>query len=688
VGRLCFDEIVNFIDEYEATTMESSFFDICAEEIIWEHAEAIVNSEHSVSFVRILDDNIDKIDLIKAKSLFLSTLESTNNPLLYSNICKFLIKNNESLDSAENRKIESIVKIRFQLSDQGFIKEKSLETLTLLMINHKIGKYKTLSVFEDIDENWTTHLVVKSVKMLGLVYDQFPEEDIFYMITKMLQSQDPLILSETAHQTGLIYLRNALESFEAADLVKNLKKAQECFRLSFLTIENRDDAKFYNLVIEAMLCLAGSSHIDKSIQSQLEEVINKRSYYISNDDLNIQLELSMFQLIENLKLAVTRINEIKSWLDISSEIISLAKIYCYEKQCGFRDSFYRSFDYSIKNVVFVPKVQIAISHKLQDARHKLELIKQNNSSVLEEKEVWFIDAILNYCLENSDPVKVKKKEIRDQILISLASNLDMSSEALKSFVEELDQSIENDTLEQFLIDQFNALGMIFSSQNDYSYATGSSIGDEILNSISNDIRKNLPQYPIEKLRAYQTVFTDLIRYNIYVNDVQRIDRGRIDRSFLFSKVVGGSGQDAVEEDLQNDLYNFLVSGSSIAQFIEWEEKNVASGRVDIRYNFGDLRYPVEIKKEYNNISPNYIKKMYISQAQTYTASYEQLGFFMVLDLTEKQKDEPPVNIRDHFYLTRLEPQKDLVVNYPDYVTVIIISGNRLTPTKRSTYSRK
>lgn len=660
-----------------------SVFSCFLEQDIWECAQDILLSEYSGQFVHMIDDSFEYLhQKIEAKALLISIIQETNNVLLYKLSWTSILNNLDAFENEENKKIESIAGSRFKSDQHVYIREKSIEGLVFLVIAEKASPYKALSLLEEISIDWPTYLATKAIKLLGHLYDKKPEDDIIQMIERVTTTCDPRILSEAAHHIGLIHLRKSLECIGPDHLISELQIAHKWFARAEKTIENRDDSEFYKLVVSLFISLLGSSRYDEKTMEHLDEIIEKRWIFSNNDYHDVVLEVKIYELFQNLKQVFQKIENIDSWLDISAEIIDLANIYSLQKQIGYK-SLYASLNDAIREKVFLPKVQTSIYHRISAAKQKVQLIKSKHHSSFNDAQLEFVDAVLDYCMTNPDPEQTKKKELRDNALtkLSLVSNVPTSK-----LSAELDLALKEGRFEQHLIDKLGDLGLLIFDKNEFAYETGYPIGDEILARLKDEVHRVLPQYPERKLKAYLTVLGGLISYNIFVNDVQRNDRGK-NRGFLFSKKTGGTGQDASEGDLQQDVFDYLL-GSRFAGFVEWEKSNVASGRVDIRVNYGDIRLPIEIKKELRDVSEDHIKSMYIAQAQTYTASYDQLGFFMVLDLTDKELEEPSVNIQDHFYLAHVKPQDNIKVNYPDYVTVILVTGNRLTPHQRSTYSRK
>lgn len=163
-----------------------------------------------------------------------------------------------------------------------------------------------------------------------------------------------------------------------------------------------------------------------------------------------------------------------------------------------------------------------------------------------------------------------------------------------------------------------------------------------------------------------------------------VTEGKIEAKFLMSKEAKGKGASALEADLQNSILAFLL-GTDIA-FAVWPEQKMATGRADIALMFGEVVFPVEIKREKKETSENHLREMYLAQAATYTRAYSRLGIFVVLDLTEKNNGEPLADIENLVFLTEMQPRSGSTVRVPDYVVTCIVPGNQPRPSDMSSYS--
>ncbi|PLR99047.1 hypothetical protein CVD19_02985 [Bacillus sp. T33-2] len=190
----------------------------------------------------------------------------------------------------------------------------------------------------------------------------------------------------------------------------------------------------------------------------------------------------------------------------------------------------------------------------------------------------------------------------------------------------------------------------------------------------------LPNYKGEKLQVFLQIMEEIIRYLVLTVRYKRDDMF----GFLYTEERGGKGNKASEQDLQDSLLkHFHYSG--IAYGATEEVNNFADGgRIDIVYSINNYTFPIELKKTKQKITDESIKQKYLEQVHSYVYSYQQLGIFVLLDLNEK--DKPVNDVRDLVYLDHLEPLYELKNQYPDYIAVVIIPGNKPLPSDKSTYS--
>ncbi|MFL0070557.1 hypothetical protein [Tenacibaculum maritimum] len=223
--------------------------------------------------------------------------------------------------------------------------------------------------------------------------------------------------------------------------------------------------------------------------------------------------------------------------------------------------------------------------------------------------------------------------------------------------------------------------LLEKSKNDnLSLRTGSIVGEEILTSLIDEMDKLLPNYNKEKKEVFFNIIEEIIRYakvSFTGSEKKRF-------KFIYSQEAGGLGQKALEEDLQDSMIVFFEH-SKIADGLDHEKaKFVDGGRVDIVYKKDIITIPIELKKSLVRHDETSLEENYIAQAQTYASGYDQLGIFVLLELSDKSSEAPP-DFRDWFKIHHLPPSTNMNIKYPNYIISIVIPGNRTLPSSKSNY---
>lgn len=200
--------------------------------------------------------------------------------------------------------------------------------------------------------------------------------------------------------------------------------------------------------------------------------------------------------------------------------------------------------------------------------------------------------------------------------------------------------------------------------------------NDILYTLKTEIEQKLPNYSKEKLASFLILLADVIRY---------VYRTCNDPKDNFPELYDPN--EKLESVFQNSIYKSLRQGGNAEKYIIEPSGMAGGGRLDIVMAYGDLRFPLEVKK--TSHKPNWvkIKQDYLTQAQNYAHSNHQLGILMVFDLEEKTKTDLPFNnIRDLFKLLRKDTYYDIEDNHPDYIVVVIVPANKKSPSYTSKYS--
>ncbi|WP_395458751.1 hypothetical protein ACHMW5_34330 [Azospirillum melinis] len=161
----------------------------------------------------------------------------------------------------------------------------------------------------------------------------------------------------------------------------------------------------------------------------------------------------------------------------------------------------------------------------------------------------------------------------------------------------------------------------------------------------------------------QTLWFLEIRMDLTKQNAPRLD-------YLFEPATGAALPK--EERLQTDYYEFLVG--NLASSVKVEVSDVASGRVDVYINFGNLRFSVEVKRDETDCSFPALRRKYLGQAAEYSNTNARLGLLLVLDLTPK-----PHGAGDMRNKVAVESVMTPGDREPRGIVLVTVPGRRRTP---------
>lgn len=556
----------------------------------------------------------------------------------------------------------------FKTSSDDFLKERALYYLSgLLLIKYTTNPYKAIALLLDIKPTDEEFLIVQAIKFLFLFHSMGQYNQIKSAIEGFQNHQSAEVTSEANFRLGLMELESITPALSTIDLLQTLTNAEMFFRAATIEVENRVDADFFLCFIALQSAILKNDYeaFDAAHNEMLSAVSEKQLYSLDPGD--IELEFSIYKLIEQLKTSYETAHKSNIWHYPIAELATLSGSFLQLEKCAITDSFYQDFHLHTKTGVVRNCLDIVYQSGLNDKTELLESINTAKETCISDD---FIAYVLNLLRNKNVPIS------NDTQFALMLREIITNPQGVEQILIKLGDSRDTVTVLDVLGDYLkrNQVGITH-------FVTGYITGDEVLNSLKKKIATLLPDWDIEKQKIFFDVLAHVIRYAYHSN--WGYDKSKF--LFLFSKnVTGGIGTDAKEGHLQDDLFESLKH-TSIAQYFEYEKDKVTSGgRVDIIFQSDKMSIPIEVKKTEESPTVPKIEEYYIAQAQTYASAYEQLGIFVLLDLSDKGK-KPIPNFKDWFNIHHLQPATNLPVNHPDYIVSVVIPGNKLLPSMMSTY---
>jgi len=567
------------------------------------------------------------------------------------------------IDELGESKLSDFLLLIIKKSSESSIKRSAYKIIAELSLAGKISNsYIVLSITQDFLNHTDPCLQVIALKYLQYYYSEL-NSTILDKIIELSDNSNGDVASQALYLLGIGKAIAIYDDSSITQLVLNLNEALRFFEASTQSIENRTDADFFISFINWIIGVLG-----KDIERIKELFVDLEKHFLRHDlyrisEVDSAMEYRVFQLVTALKRTIDHAANSDIWLEIRPNIEILMHL---------RMDRFSYLNDDKHNSKIVKQINSKLLNRLEDSIFSTNLINEKRRlealrSGSEDNEL--IDFI-NYLIALY-PQSEKTVSDNIQLLATLSSHFG-SEKGLSIYDSIKSTGFSAEEIVQQIILEENI--------NPKPFKTGSFQGEEVLKSLMYQIDGFLPHYPPIQRHAFMNVLEEIIRYvkiSLVNNDKKRF-------KFLFSEVQGGKGQKAVEQDLQDSMLLFFEH-SSIADGLEHEKtKFVDGGRVDIVYKKDFITIPIELKKTLEQPNVEILEKNYIAQAQTYTAGYDQLGIFVILELSDKSKVAPP-NFKDWFHIHHLKPSTLLDIKYPDYIVSVIIPANRTSPSSKSNY---
>ncbi len=571
------------------------------------------------------------------------------------------------LDKVSESDLFTFIEYGIVNATNTYVHRSLLEVLLRLSIGGFImNTFRVLGILKNELEKDLDDLTLSLILKNSIHFDLMLKDEKFIVYLKTLCDHDNADVSSQAYLCLGFYQLISISEFKTEELIPSLDTSKKMFQASYEAIANREDASFYIVIIEFIQSIF-LNHPEKcaSKLASLKENVLLRSMYEFNEK-SLELDYWILKIISYLKEYFFKTRNSNAWINIKEEIEILIELK--------RKRTFLATNSSSVNSTIIKSIGEFQTPNIENWLHKVHLhskeeaFKHILSLYSDESLISFIEEILDV-IPMSNDARVDNNEL----LLILGKLCDDNQNAIQIYNKAKSTGESNlKVISNLLKSHVNSGSSLIK--------TGSIIGQELFHSLRSETREKLPTYPEDKLAIFSNVLEEVIRY-CYATFVG-FDKNKF--GFLFSEEQNGKGEKAIEQDLQDSMYDYFKHSALADGFDHEIPKFVDGGRVDIVYKKEIMTIPIELKKTKKKHSKESIEANYIAQAQTYTAGYDQLGIFVLLDLTVK--DKPPPNIRDWFNFHHIQPSSTDDINHPDYVISVVIPANRISPSKRSTYT--
>lgn len=568
--------------------------------------------------------------------------------------------------STSENELEEFLKSAYETAANNYLKRSVLIiicdlTLCDTLTNSHFSLNYLLKIFRDEADPFLLTVSIKYITLISNTYDP----TFIARLKELSDNENGDIASEALYWLGFIELQN-IKNENIQDLIPSLNIAKKYFTEASIAVENRVDALFYIHVIDFIEhCLKSDATNAEMNFREIEKSLLTRRFYEWNEG-HLEFDFLVFQILQNIHLKYKSLNASTTWIDFKEELNNLLSANRDIEKVKLINGKNKKCINQICNSAIKNVSKILYRSNLSNDKPRILNLK----STTEDSD---FNAYLDYVIELL-PDSSNTGTENHQLLLALTSSFGEQDGLLKY------GQIKNKENISEIITAFSEL----KNKNALStseFIAGSITGQEIYYKLKEEIESKLTDYSNEKLKLFLKILEEVIRYS----QTSFIGSSKSDYLFLYSESEGGHGQKAVENDLQDSLYKILKL-TSLAPGLEHEKaKFVDGGRVDIVFKNDLVTFPIELKRTQEEVTIEKIEKNYLSQAQTYAAGYDQLGIFILLDLSDKGTS-PSLNFKDWFHVHHIKPATGLTVKHPDYIISVVIPGNKLLPSSKSKYN--
>lgn len=544
------------------------------------------------------------------------------------------------------------IDLLFDESGNNFLKLKALKILLWLTSKQQVSEAFTLDTYLDVASN---DPFILSQKIKGLFLLCHTESQFIEFINESKESEHMDVASEAYYTEGLRYFFDTTLATNLPNVLNVLGMAKGNFEMAVKIAENRIDAEIFLECSEMLISILGNA-MDQS-EAHFSELGQKlfEYQYKSLDGKLPHLDAHIYQCLSSLYEIAKSTNSVESWYDYRSQLSALNQHFLdfFEKEADNKtlDSNILSPWKEHQNSSLLRPL---IRNKLQSKAIAVGNLRNNLTEEEDELKV-FLDNLLDETSKKKDEGQFVNKAL----LYTLFPKIDRYK--IDDLCGRLDFS--QDELElvcQLIIIQENQLLDELAPEE-----------KEIFGKLKFEIEQEIPGISASKLAFYETL-KGVIRY---------VKVGFEERGNVFEVLYGKSN--ASEDDFQQSLYTFLLAGRS-SKFKSETPQYADGGRIDLSYTTDKSNFPIEVKKTNKVISRQIIRNNFLPQAQAYVAPNNQLGIFVLFDITDKSKAVLP-NIRNLFWIESLKPTYNLPIDYPDLVVVVVVPANKVSPSSKSKY---
>lgn len=590
--------------------------------------------------------------------------------------------------------LDALTDAYWQHRSDTFLASVMLKALGFLALSSESARAQVVAFLHRLKPSHERYELLIAAKLIGHLDALEPDAGLRSKLEAFAQADDLFVQAEATYQMALLHLGDALRTPDELGLRIHLQSAAGGFARAQALEEQRPDAALFTGLVSALLAFLNiatnpteAAQELHTLQLQLDAAWRTVAIHDVGYASPLQRRLVswVIQVTAALQTAAAAATEWESWLD--RILVDLAQGYARIRADVTTLSEAGQVPRSVPDLAdrvyaasLGPVLRRAVTLQ-RLARLRLEETEaRGESSVTRGLEA--LEAAARVAPQLEPPLHDPQLHAK---FAELAASQGWSNQELW---EKL-----TDALRWGRVDHFTQqLNLTPPLPFPYEGLLGGLPDiDEVVRPVVLQAADILQSYPPERWHRLLEVLIGIVRF---VQDARDLLPG-----YMRSAEDGGSGRDAREEDLQHALWQSLRD--RFGRIVDDERTPFGGGRVDLCVTFPEGQFPIEVKREFTDVSRDHVRQVYLFQADRYAATANRVTFLMVLDLRQhgpkkRRRNDPPADatlppglytLAQSFYVEALPADEQVQGMQPNAVIVCLVPGNLPRPSTMSEYSR-
>ena len=523
----------------------------------------------------------------------------------------------------------------------------SLDGAVRYVIRKPTLRFDLISSVLKLKKDEDQFLVRSAAKVLGVLYANWPETELFDKLVELADNPD--VLDQVAFELGVCKIQTALKATDVESIEREFHDSKYWFERSMGANTDRHDSAIYLDCVASLLDFYRGREIDaKSVSSRIRKhVAFLRAWNRSNANPPwIQSENVQLFYWETLGNRLTRLSEeilLPSWYE-PAKVIETFLVSVWSASTNL---LMRTAKTGVE-IIVRPRIEGQVGATAGQACALKEWLRRN---------------------EHHNEFEVAK-ELSERV-DAVIKESQISNSTTGQF---LDPSLAKAINESGIVGKQSAIQAIRDSQR--ISLKNLTIQQE---SIIDDCIKFVANHPDYQNEVYRELYNAILLWTVRFLHT-RLEMTKGDEPAIKYLFKQENGKKPLEAELQTDYKNVMVStigGTDV------EVANAAGGRADVLFSLTTERIITEVKREERDCSFENLISEYSAQAADYQNVSGRLGFVLVLDQTKRDTGTPHISslIKPVELLRKGE-------STPRMLVFVKVPGERLTPSMLTKAAKK